>query len=73
MLMSAMEETKQEEQPGEEQNQDWQMPQLKRQPQTKEKPAEIRRVIKVEGEAKDEEIIVSEGGMVGKKRNIKET
>ena len=73
MLMSAKEETKQEEQPGEEQIQEGQVPQLKPQPQTKEKPAEIRRVIKVEGEAKDEEIIVSEGGMVGKKRKIKET
>ena len=73
MLMSAKEETKQEDQPGEEKIQEGQVPKLKPQPQTKEKPAEIRRVMKIEGEAKDEEIIVSEGGMVRKKRKIKET
>ena len=45
---------------------------LKPQFQKPKQPAEIRRVIKVEGAATDEGVKDSEGGMVGKKRKMKE-
>jgi hypothetical protein len=48
------------------------VPQLKPQPQKSEQPDEIRRVIKVDGAAKDEGKKDSEGGIVGKKRKMKE-
>ena len=49
------------------------MPKPKPQSQKSEQPtAEIRRVIKVKGVATDEGVKDSEGGMVGKKRKMKE-
>ena len=48
------------------------MPQPKPQPQKPEQPDEIRRVIKVDCAVKDEGKKDSEGGMVGKKRKMKE-